>query len=1110
MRHNGGSIRADLPLSIDGKDTCIDNLKFPSPGATRLTCSAAMFNRQILIFFLFLGQVPIGQGGEGQPPLEPVSIQLNWKHQFEFAPIYAALEKGFYREAGLSVEIKEGGPGINPIRETVAGHADFGIFSSALVVERARGNPVVALAALMQHSAVGLLAARRAGIGSVHDLVGRRVALSVDTRDEIEAYFRAVGIADGKIDLRESSEWGLAHLLDGEVAALSVYVSNEPFLVRDRPNDFFLFSPRAAGIDLFGNILFTTARLVDDHPARVERFRAASLRGLEYALAHPEEIADLILARYDSQGKSREHLLYEAAQIKELTRPDIVEPGYMSPGRWRHVAEVYAGLGKLPENFSLDGFLYAPGAHADYRWLLRSLVGAVILVSILSALIWKSRRVNLRLQTEIRERRAAEGRLREARNLLQSVLDAIPSRVFWKGRDSRYLGCNASCALDAGLSSPEAIVGLSDGDLHWPAEAETYPADDLEIMESGRAKSNSESAATRPDGQVVYLSTTKVPLRGGDGEIIGLVGAYRDITQRKLGENKLRLLASVFEHAREGIIITDRETRIIDVNQAFLDVTGYSRDEVIGKTPSLLKSGHQSADFYTEMWQNLRLHGHWHGEIWNRRKDQTLYAELLNIASVRDADDAVSHYIGIFSDITLLKEHQSQLERVAHYDALTQLPNRVLLAERLDLALAEARRSETMLGVAYLDLDGFKPVNDTLGHEAGDQLLMNVADRLKTCVTADDTVARLGGDEFVILLAAVESNESCCETLNRIIGILSEPYRIHDEDIRISASIGVSLYPLDPSDPDTLMRHADQAMYMAKQAGRNRYHVFNPELDRSMKDHLELLSRIEAALEKEEFVLYYQPKVDMRNAVVIGAEALIRWQHPERGLLLPGEFLPVIENRDFSIRLGYWVLTEALRQLEVWWQSRLPIKISVNISARHLQDPHFLAELRELLTAHPAVPPTALELEVLETAALEDMAGVTKVIEECRRLGVQFALDDFGTGYSSLTYFKRLPLDTLKIDQSFVKHMLTDTEDHAIVEGVIALARAFNRKVVAEGVESMEHGRMLMQLGCDHAQGFGIARPMPPEALPGWAAKFVAAPPWNEATAEADLSGEAA
>jgi diguanylate cyclase (GGDEF)-like protein/PAS domain S-box-containing protein len=1054
-----------------------------------------------LLLFL-LAALPAGAGDYPPKSIEAVSIQLNWKHQFEFAPVYAALEKGFYREAGLAVRIREGGPEIDAVDEVTEGRSDFGIFSSALLVERSRGKPVVALAALMQHSAVGILALRSAGIGSVHDLAGKRIALSLDTRDELQAYFRAVGIPSGKIDIIETSDLGLDHLANGDAQALAVYVSNEPFLTRGREHEYLLFTPRAAGIDLFGDVLFTTEAQAEAHPRRVERFRRATLKGLEYALAHPEEIADLILAHYNTQRKSRDHLLFEAGQIRELTRLDVVEPGYMNPGRWAHAAEVYAGLGKMPAGFKLDGFVYDPHPHTDYRWLTWLLAGTVLLLGVLSVTAWQSRRYNRRLEIEIQERGAAEERERAARNLLQSVLDAIPSRVFWKDRDSRYLGCNARCALDAGLDSPEAIVGRTDRELAWADRAESFRADDLKIMETGQARINYESTAPMADGRLIHVNATKMPLRGGHGEIIGLVGAYRDITDYKLVEHKLRLLASVFENAHEGIIITDSQATIVDVNQAFIRLTGYSRNEVIGNTPRLLKSGHHSEDFYATLWRDLRERGHWRGEIWNRRKDGALYAELLDISAVHSLDGTVSHYVGIFSDITLLKEHQLQLEQMAHYDALTQLPNRVLLASRLEAALIEARKSDGMLAVAYLDLDGFKPVNDTLGHEAGDQLLMAVAERLKGCIKGRDTVARLGGDEFVILLAGLHSTEGCCRAMDRIIAVLCEPYRIRDEDIRISASIGVSLYPLDNSDPDTLMRHADQAMYTAKQSGRNRYHVFNPEHDRRQQDHMELLSRIEAALGRREFVLHYQPKIDMRRNIVTGAEALIRWQHPELGLLPPSEFLPVIENRDFAVHLGRWVLLEAIGQLEAWWDSGLPIKISINISARHLQDDSFVEDIRKALAAHPGVPPTAVELEVLETMALEDMARVSRVIRECRDLGVQFALDDFGTGYSSLTYFRRLPLDTLKIDQSFVKDMLMDSEDHAIVEGVIALAHAFNRRVVAEGVESIQHGQILMQLGCDHGQGYGIARPMPAGDLPGWARSFAASPPWNGAARE--------
>ena len=562
----------------------------------------------------------------------------------------------------------------------------------------------------------------------------------------------------------------------------------------------------------------------------------------------------------------------------------------------------------------------------------------------------------------------------------------------------------------------------------------------------------------------------------------------------------LRLAASVFEHAQEGIVITDSAGTIVDVNRSFTQITGYPREEVLGRNPSLLKSGHQDADFYAGMWTSLVRDGQWRGEVWNRRKDGQVFAEFLTISAVRPAPEApASHYVGIFSDITLIKEHQSRLERMAHYDALTQLPNRTLLADRLQLALAHAARAGKQLAVCYLDLDGFKPVNDGFGHEAGDHLLVEVAGRLKACLRGSDTVARLGGDEFVILLGELEGFAECARALDRILHHVAEPYQINGTPVFISASAGVTLFPEDGGDADALLRHADQAMYLAKQAGRNRYHLFDPEHDRRARAHREAVGRIAQALADREFRLHYQPKVDMRRGQVFGVEALIRWQHPDRGLLSPAEFLPVVEDSELGSAIGDWVLGEALDQLDRWRREGVDLAVSVNISGHHLQRDDFVERLQSLLAAHGDLPPQRLELEVLETAALEDIAHVSSVIHRCNELGIGVALDDFGTGYSSLTYFRRLPARILKIDQSFVRDMLDDPDDLSIVEGVIGLTRAFQRQVIAEGVETPAHGALLLHLGCDLGQGYGIARPMAPERIPAWLCAFAPDPLWATA-----------
>lgn len=583
-----------------------------------------------------------------------------------------------------------------------------------------------------------------------------------------------------------------------------------------------------------------------------------------------------------------------------------------------------------------------------------------------------------------------------------------------------------------------------------------------------------------------------------DDEIGTLIDGFNRLQSALLSkEEGLRLSASVFDNAREGIVITDPRGRIINVNPSFTTLTGYTADEVLGKNPNLLKSGHQGDEFYAQMWQALVTEGYWQGEISNRRRNGEVYIEMLTITGVRNATGDYSHYVGIFSDVTALKEQQQRLERMAHFDALTQLPNRTLLADRLQLALMQASRNKDLLAVAFLDLDEFKPVNDRLGHEAGDKLLMEVAQRLKRCVRAGDTVARLGGDEFVMLLVGLESIQEVQYAFDRVLAVLADPFALKGESVSISASIGVTLYPLDGADPEMLLRHADQAMYTAKQEGRNRYHLFDLEHDRRARVHREWLADIRKALAANEFVLFYQPKVDLRRGVVIGAEALIRWRHPERGLLLPDTFLPVIEGSDLDIALGDWVIETALAQMETWRTAGLQLPVSINAAAVQLQETCFVQKLGNALQRHPTLPPFSLEIEILETAALEDIERISHVIDECERLGVSFALDDFGTGYSSLTYFKRLSARVLKIDKSFVCDMLEQADDLAIVEGVIGFTQAFQREALAEGVETPEHGAMLLHLGCELAQGYGIARPMPAADMPGWVAQFRPDPLWG-------------
>jgi len=507
----------------------------------------------------------------------------------------------------------------------------------------------------------------------------------------------------------------------------------------------------------------------------------------------------------------------------------------------------------------------------------------------------------------------------------------------------------------------------------------------------------------------------------------------------------------------------------------------------LGQTPRLLESDRYDDEFYQTVWQALREHDYWHGELWCRRKNGSQFAALLTISAVPDMQGHIEHYAAMFSDITALKENQQQLERVAHYDLLTGLPNRLLLGERLKQAIRQTRRRGMHLAVVFIDLDGFKKVNDQHGHGVGDKLLSVLSRRMTQVLREGDTLARLGGDEFVAVLVDLPENSFSLPILDRLIEVAAQPVPIGDALCEVSASIGVSYYPQgEDIDADQLLRQADQAMYRAKQAGKNRYHVFDSETDRTLRTRHEGLDSIENALANGQFLLYFQPKVNMRTGEVLGAEALIRWQHPTRGLLSPASFIPIIENHPLGIDVGKWTIEAALTQIEVWRNAGLHVPISVNIGARHLLQPDFIMHLRGMLSRHPGVQPQDLELEILETSAVEDFVQVSQLMALCERMGLRFALDDFGSGYSSLTYLKRLPAYLLKIDQGFIRGMLEDPDDIAILDALLALARSFGRNCIAEGVESIKHGEMLLRLGCEWGQGYAIGHPMPVHEFEQW------------------------
>ena len=548
-------------------------------------------------------------------------------------------------------------------------------------------------------------------------------------------------------------------------------------------------------------------------------------------------------------------------------------------------------------------------------------------------------------------------------------------------------------------------------------------------------------------------------------------------------ENRMRqrldLLAEVvFELDSAGLIVY--------VNRAWEALTGIPAISALGKTLDGFMLPEDSGLYQEVLAQATDVPQKDCAVLRFPNQMNTAHLMELSIVAIRTG------YVGALHDVTLHKSAMDQLSYMAHFDVLTKMPNRVLLSDRLQRAMLSCKRSFRSLAVAFLDLDGFKSVNDQYGHDVGDQLLKTLASRLSGALRQGDSIARLGGDEFVVLLVDLDDSHDCQPVLERLLRAASDLVIVEGHELQVSASIGVTIYPSDVADADQLIRHADQAMYIAKQTGKNRIHYFDVTLDSARQIQNKTFERLEIALGEDEFVLFFQPKVNLLTGEVWGAEALIRWQHPDRGLLLPGEFLPFIENHFLSLRIGEWVISTAFAQQAAWHALGLSITISVNVGADQLLDERFIMQLRAQLERYPMLQPSMVMFEILETSALRDTERVSEVIRTCQAMGFMFALDDFGTGYSSLTYLRQFPAEVLKIDRSFVIDMLTDRDDMAIVKGILGLAKVFRRKVIAEGVETAAQMRKLRQLSCEFAQGYGIARPMPGQDLAAWVQQWEA------------------
>ncbi len=685
----------------------------------------------------------------------------------------------------------------------------------------------------------------------------------------------------------------------------------------------------------------------------------------------------------------------------------------------------------------------------------------------------------LAVSRDITQRRQTEAQNQAQADFLRLLVDHIPNQIFWKDKELNYLGCNQTFAEQTGLDSPEQVKGLSDYDLPTNRDyADSYRAWDQRVLASGKAELAIEEEYRRANGERGTMLTSKLPIRDQQQQVIGLLGIGVDITERNRVEAEQRLTAAVFENSAEAMVITDPKFKIVRINRSFSTITGFSSAETKDQPLTRFNRHSSAQELVRRIGAALRNQGHWHGELTALRKDGSEFPAILTISEVRDSMQRVRQYVLVFTDITEQKSTEKKLAELAHCDNLTGLPNRRMLKQRLEQSVRSAARNQSQTALIFIDVDYFKNINDSYGHEVGDHVLIELSQRLSTPLRADDTLARIGGDEFVVLLDPIQHPEQPAIVASKLMEALTDPYVLPDgQEHRLSASMGIALYPRDGEDPSTLLRNADTAMYRAKESGRNNYAFYTESLTQHALDQVQLRNALHQAIEQDQLSLYYQPQFDLASGKLIGVEALLRWHHPERGAISPGYFIPIAEQTGMITSLGLWVLNRACSDGARWHKAGYDFgTLAVNIAGAQIQRAIFVDEVKNVIKA-TGMPADKLELEVTENFIMKDPQATIKDMNTLRELGIALAIDDFGTGYSSLNYLKQLPINKLKIDQSFVRDIPQDPNDMAIAEAVIALGKALKLRVLAEGVETQAQAQFLLNHDCSEVQGFLFGHP---------------------------------
>jgi diguanylate cyclase (GGDEF)-like protein/PAS domain S-box-containing protein len=1193
---------------------------------------------------------------------EEITLQLKWRHQFQFAGYYAAVAQGYYREEGLNVRLVEGSKDLPPLKEVLSGRAEYGIGDAEILVSRISGKPVVALAAIFQHSPGVLLSLKQSNIQTPEDLIGKRIMLSGDGQGVYQ--FKAM-LLKQHLDISQMTivphTWRLQDLIEGKVDVVSAYAMDEPGQLQQMGYETSMISNQPYGVDFYGDVLFTTEREIAMHPERVRAFLSATKKGWLYALSHQEEMAALIaeMPGVTQRGLSKQTLLHEANVMVPYVLTDVVPLGQMHEERWNTIAQMLADLGLVSQHYNLSGFMYQGDmlVKRPYMvWLVRSI--SILLLVLGATFVWNvqiRRQVIQRtqaLQNEIDRRTQAEYLLKVAGNVAKIggwVIDLKTNLIHWSDEVAALheMPPGYSPTVEEGMNmfvpeSQPVMAGalkaciatgvpydlelekitangrrfwvramgqpvydqagnviklqgsLQDITAHKQLEAIKQGQDRIQAMmladialpdilhaavqlieqhlpdaycamllldQDGSYLRHTASArlpvayakaidgiplgtcgiAALTEGRVIAEDVTQhplwenccelamthglracwsMPVLSRSRRVLGVLAIYRKqrhtpgpaeldfidsyaqilglAIEREQADEQLHLLQSGISRLNDVVMITEApmsapmQQKIVFLNDAFTRITGMPVVQLQGISPfELFKEATPGREL--ERIKHAFLHMQpIKTEVVAINQEGVGISLEMDALPLHDKGGRMTHWVAVLRDITERKQADAQIRQLAYYDTMTGLPNRLLLQDKLSSHVRKAMRKQVGGALLFIDIDNFKTLNDTYGHDVGDALLVEVARRIRQSVRRLDTVSRLGGDEFVVVLdnlhyEPAQAEKQARRVCEKIMAAFKKPFMLKHYQHYTTPSIGVVLFDHEHlSQTDELLRRADLAMYKAKEAGRNGFRFFDTQMETELRHRVALEADLHAAIEKQEFTLHFQPQYN-HNHEIVGAEALVRWQHPQHGLIMPGQFIGLAESSGQIGALGGWVLQEACKMLQ-HWANHPQLKhlvLSVNVSPKQYLQPNFVSEIQQMLD-ESGVSPGHLKLELTESMLVDNVEDILAKMDALRQIGICFSLDDFGTGYSSLSYLKRFPFDQLKIDQSFVRDMLNGRDHESIVNAIISLGQSLQLEILAEGVETEAQLSVLKDLGCEIFQGYYFTRPLSLEAFETW------------------------